>query len=63
MNADDAAMVRQIFREELRAFFGEQGQRPADAEMDAQEMARLILGGRGDEVKRSQHLKLTGKAA
>lgn len=57
----DDAQIRQIFREELAAFFA--GQTPATLVSDADHMARLILEGRGKEIKKQQHLKLTGRAA
>ena len=38
-------------------------QQPVDTTLDAEHMARLILEGKGKEIKQRQHLKLTGRAS
>ena len=53
MTPADLVQIRQIFREELAAALC--GDTPQNITLDAEHMARLILEGRGEEVKQQQH--------
>lgn len=56
MTPADMAAIRQLIREELAAF---RLREPIEEiQMDADHMARMILSGRGAEVKASQRLKM-----